>query len=178
MRGEIMWDFDKLFAEGNVVGLLYPDGEIVLFPCKFREESNIENLIQYYGNKDLKCEDYKIQYIIRLDEHGNVVEKVFDRERDIKPEPDPMPELETGMFVRVADKTDWRDSTVAYVDHQNNRIIAKEGWYETLSRKDEWQYLRIVEVFSKNVCCFNQCKDSIVIWRSSEYQDYLDSKSN
>lgn len=169
-----MCDYDKLFAEGNIVGLLYPDGGIVPIPCKFREESNIENLIQYYGNKDLKCEEYKIQYIIRLDEHGNVVEKLFDRDTNM---PNPMPELETGMFVKIADKTSWRHNTLAYVDHQNNRLISKEGWFETLSRKDEWQYLRIVEVFSKNVCCFNQCVDSSVIWRSPEYQAYLDSKS-
>ena len=98
-----MWDYDKLFAEGNVVGLLYPDGEIVPIPCKFREESNIENLIQYYGNKDLKCEDYKIQYIIRLDEHGNVAEKLFDRDRDMKK---PMPKLEDGMFGKTG-TFDW-----------------------------------------------------------------------
>lgn len=88
----------------------------------------------------------------------------------------PMPELETGMFVKLVDKTNWRDNTVAYVDYQNNRVIAKEGWYEKLSNRDEWQYLKIVEVFSKNVCCFNQCVDNRVIWRSPEYQDYLDSK--
>lgn len=78
MKGDKnMWDYDKLFAEGNIIGLLYPDGEIVPIPCKFRKTSNVENLNKYYGNENLSCEEYKIQYIIRLDEHGNVVEKLI-----------------------------------------------------------------------------------------------------
>lgn len=178
-----MWDYDKLFAEENIVGLTIEDGEdvynqVISNPDYWEDGQEINwNL---YKNEELSsCEEtgfkFEIQYIIRLDEHGNVVEKLFDREEDM---PKPMPELKTGMFVRLADKTNWKDNTVAYVDRQNNRLIAKEGWFEALSRKDEWQYLRIVEVFSKNVCCFNLCVDNSVIWRSPEYQAYLDSKSN
>lgn len=173
-----MQDYDKLFADGNVIGIK------VLSSNKFYnyivDNRNINNnsFWSYYKNNaltDKDDSDFEIQYIIRLDEHGNVIEKLFDREKDM---PKPMPELKTGMFVRLADKTNWKDNTVAYVDHQNNRLIAKEGWFEALSRKDEWRYLRIVEVFSKNVCCFNLCVDNSVIWRSPEYQAYLDSKSN
>ena len=169
-----MWDYDKLFADRNIVGISYPDGEIVPILVKFQKESNKESLIKYYGNEKLSNDEYKIQYIIRLDKHGNIIEKLFDRDTDMS---NPMPELETGMFVRIADRTDWRDNTLAYVDHQNNRLISKKGWSEVLSKKDEWQYLRIVEVFSKNVCCFDQCVDNRVIWRSPEYQDYLDCKN-
>ena len=99
-----MWDYDKLFAEGNVVGL------------KNKKTNNLSPTIVYqkelwgeigyvdwkdYFNKELFFKSsypFEIQYIIRLDEHGNVVEKLFDRERDM---PNYMPELETGMFVRV-----------------------------------------------------------------------------
>lgn len=173
-----MWNYDKLFAEGNIVGIK------VLSSNKFynyivdNRNINNNNFWSYYKNNTLTDKDdsdFEIQYIIRLDEHGNVVEKLFHRDTDM---PESMPELKTGMFVRMADRANWRDNTIAYVDHQNNRLIAKEGWFETLSRKDEWQYLRIVEVFSKNVCCFDQCVDNRVIWRSPEYQAYLDSKSN
>lgn len=182
-----MWDYDKLFAEGNIVGVknCYRNK---IFPTSI-DDTTSTAWLNTYKNNNLCCKDqdinvddvvyatdFEIQYIIRLDEHGNVVERLFDRERDMKPEPEPMPELETGMFVKFADKANWEDNTVAYVDHQNNRLIAKEGWFEALSRKDEWQYLRIVEVFSKNVCCFDQCVDNRVIWRSPEYQAYLDSK--
>ena len=176
-----MWDYDKLFAEGNVVGFYV--GLIKSFSAKVIDEYQKEILHNCYKNNSLSyCPEYcsrenetKIQYIIRLDEHGNVVEKLFDREKDM---PETMPELETGMFVKLADRTNWKDNSVAYVDYQNNRLISKEGWYEKLSNIDKWQYLRIVEVFSKNVCCFDQCVDNRVIWRSPDYQAYLDSKSN
>lgn len=184
-----MWNYDKLFADGNIIGIKN---------C-YRDEvfNNVVDVttstswLEAYKNDELCCKDqhvdvdeiikhgyttnFEIQYIIRLDEYGNVVEKLFNREKDM---PKPMPNLETGMFIRIADRTSWRDNTIAYVDHQNDRLIAQKGWVETLSKKDEWHYLRIVEVFSKNVCCFNQCVDNSVIWRSPEYQDYLDSKVN
>lgn len=176
-----MWDYDKLFAEGNVVGI---KNEVtkefgVYQITRNKELPKDAQYFQYgrywddFANTLLARSDIFIQYIIRLDEHGNVVEKLFDRNTDMPT----MPELETGMFVKLADKTNWRDNTVAYVDYQNNRVIAKEGWYEKLSNRDEWQYLKIVEVFSKSVCCFNQCVDSRVIWRSPDYQTYLDSKN-
>ena len=148
-----MWDYNKLFAVGNVVGVkVLSSNNIYNYVVDSRKPLN--NIWSYYKNSDLRNKDdsdFEIQYIIRLDEHGNVVEKLFDRETDM---PTPMPELETGMFVKIADRTSWRDNTLAYVDHQNNRLISKEGWFETLSRKDEWQYLRIVEVFSKKCLLF------------------------
>lgn len=169
----LMWDYNKLFAEGNIVGIKYINyiGNHII-PQKTRWGIDNEDW-KIFWNNELKSGVAEIQYIIRLDEHGNVVEKLFDRNTDMPT----MPELETGMFVKLADKTNWRDNTVAYVDYQNNRVIAKEGWYEKLSNRDEWQYLKIVEVFSKSVCCFNQCVDSRVIWRSPDYQTYLDSKN-
>ena len=169
-----MWDYDKLFAEGNIVGLLYPDGEIVPVLCKFREESNIENLIQYYGNKDLKYEDYKIQYIIRLDEHGNVVERLFDRERDM---PKPIPKLETGMFVRVGEH---KDNVLGFIDAENNHIIYQDGGYDFINSDGFWDGVvsTIIEVYGKDTLGFSYCRNDEVIWRSPEYQDYLDSKVN
>lgn len=181
-----MRDYDKLFAEGNILGIKNCHENFIYNQVVDFSEPGF--WIDGYQNNGLSCKkqyvvsdkignsyttDFEIQYIIRLDEHGNVAERLFNRERDMEK---PMPELETGMFIKLADKTNWRDNTVAYVDYQNNRIIAKEGWYEKLSNRDEWQYLRIVEVFSKSVCCFNQCVDNRVIWRNPEYQAYLDSK--
>lgn len=77
-----MWDYDKLFANENIVGIGYPDGEIVPYLVKFQKQSNRENLIKYCGNENLGGDVCKIQYIIRLDEHGNVVEKLFDRDKN------------------------------------------------------------------------------------------------
>lgn len=182
-----MWDYDKLFAKGNIIGVKNCYENFIYNQIIGSSENNF--WVNGYQNNELSYKkqhvindkdgseyttDFEIQYIIRLDEHGNVVERLFDRARDMS---NSMPELETGMFIRIADKTNWRDNTVAYVDYQNNRIIAKEGWYEKLSNRDEWQYLKIVEVFSKSVCCFDQCVNSRAIWRSLDYQTYLDSKN-
>lgn len=156
-----MWDYDKLFAEGNIVGLLYPDGEIVPVPCKFREESNIENLIQYYRNKDLKCEDYKIQYIIRLDEHGNVVEKLFDRERDI---PKPMPKLGDGMFVKIY--SPYRNESSFGLIY-NNKVVYQNGeWDEIYDLTEDV----VIEIYSAEALCFNSCQEPYLLWRNPKYQ--------
>lgn len=165
-----MWDYDKLFTEGNIVGLLYPDGEIVPVPCKFREESNIENLIQYYGNKDLKCEDYKIQYIIRLDEHGNVVKRLFDREKDM---PKPMPELETGMFALIFNY-DHTETRLGYINAERNVIIYQSGGWDHINENKD----KILKIYSIDCNCFRGCSEHRVVWRNPEYQSYLNSKSN
>lgn len=159
-----MWDYDKLFAEGNVVGLLYPDGEIVPFPCKFQEKSNIENLIKYYGNKDLKCEDFEIQYIIRLDEHGNVIEKLFDRERDMKPELKPMPKLEDGMFIKTYSPYK-NESSFGLI--YNNKVVYQNGdWDEIYDLTED----NVIEIYSAEALCFNSCQAPYLLWRNPKYQ--------
>lgn len=103
-----MWDYDKLFAIGNIIGFYVPLIEKYTVHVIDEKQKNI--LHNYYKNKLLlysgpicSYEDMKtkIQYIVRLDEHGNVIEKLFDREKDL---PNFMPELKTGMFVTVVNK--------------------------------------------------------------------------
>lgn len=101
-----MWDYDKLFAEGNVIGLKNVGKGIVYTlvvnsPLNWKK-NNASNWWDYQ-NESLKWGAFAIQYIVRLDEHGNVIEKLFDRQRDMK---EPMPELKTGMFVKVCDEDD------------------------------------------------------------------------
>lgn len=151
-----MWDYDKLFAENNIIGILYPDGEIVPTPCKFRTTNNTNILIEYYGNKDLSYDDCKVQYIIRLDEHGNVVERLFDREKDI---PEPIPELETGMFVRVP------ESGLGYVNVEDNRVIYQSGGFDDIDGYDG-VYSDIVEVYK--TCSFNYCDSDTLIWSKKQ----------
>ena len=85
-----MWDYDKLFAEGNIIGFYVPLIEKYTVHVIDEKQKNI--LYNYYKNKLLSYsgpiisyEDMKtkIQYIVRLDEHGNVIEKLFDREEDM-----------------------------------------------------------------------------------------------
>lgn len=176
-----MWDYDKLFAEGNVVGIK------VLSSNKFYnyivDNRNINNnhFWSYYKNNTLTDKDdsdFEIQYIIHLDEHGNVVEKLFDRERDMKPEPKPMPELKTGMFVKVKD---YEEIKMGFVYAEENHVIYQEGGYDFIY-EDEIMgngiVADIVEVYSEDACAFEYCDEDVLIWRDPDYQSYLDSKSN
>lgn len=173
-----MWDYDKLFAEGNIVGISPRKNEVINLICS-KSSHNIDGFRNLYSNNDLSYKNIKIQYIIRLDEHGNVVEKLFDREVDM---PKPMPELETGMFVRITDHGNMRNTILGYVDIQNCRVIYQDGTYSNLVplyTKKSKVITDIVEVYSHKALCFNGClSNEALIWRSPEYQAYLDSKSN
>lgn len=163
-----MWDYDKLFAIGNIVGIKDQNENISVLCI-----DNIELKIQTsynYGNEKLSYRGYQIQYIIRLDEHGNVVERLFDREKDI---PSPMPKLETGMFVLIFNY-DHTEIRLGYINAERNMIIYQSGgWDHIDENKDE-----ILKVYSNNCNCFDGCIEHRVIWRNPEYQAYLNSESN
>lgn len=168
-----MWDYDKLFAEGNIVGIK------VLSSNKFYnyivDNRNINNnsFWSYYKNDTLSDKDdsdFEIQYIIRLDEHGNVVERLFDREVDI---PKPMPELETGMFVLIFNY-DHTETRLGYINAEKNMIIYQSGGWDYINENED----EILKVYSNNCNCFDGCIEHRVIWRNPEYQAYFDSKSN
>ena len=82
----------------------------------------------------------------------------------------PMPELETGMFVRV------EDEGLGYVDTKNNRIVYQNGTYDYIS--GEFGITSdIIEVYGKESCSFNGCMVDKPIWSSLDYQVYLDSRN-
>lgn len=185
-----MWDYDKLFADGNIIGIKNCYRDKV-----FNNAVDITTGVTWlegYKNEELSCKnqyvdvddkikhgyttDFKIQYIIRLDEHGNVAERLFDREHDM---PKPMPELETGMFVRVIDNGNMDYTVLGYVDIQNCRIIYQDGKYNDMVNMEKLKgIVDIVEVYSIKTLCFNRCfSNENLIWRSPEYQAYLDSKN-
>lgn len=161
-----MWDYDKLFTVGNVICV----GDII----SSVDEFNIMDWRDNYANKELThkaLSNGKIQYIIRLDGHGNVVEKLFDRERDMESKPEPMPELKTGMFVRVAGYDD--SGSLGFIDVENNHIIYQSGGYDYI--KDE-QYsegvmYNIIEVYDKSARCFDGCRSkNHLIWKDPKYK--------
>ena len=166
-----MWDYNKLFTKGNVIGLKDTKENKLYTHVVYEKEDWMDyfNDSLSYKPKNIASE---IQYIVHLDEHGNVVEKLFDRDRDMKPKTKPMPELETGMFVRV------KDEGLGYVDTRNNRIVYQHGGYDVLDG-DEYLpnvLLQIIEVYSEHACAFSYCNDDVLIWRDPDYQAYLDSK--
>lgn len=177
-----MWDYDKLFAEDNIVGLTIEDGEdvynqVVSNPDYWEDGQEMNwNL---YKNEELSsCEEtgfkFEIQYIIRLDEHGNVAEKVFDRDRDMAK---PMPELEDGMFIRVMFKNNPYDQALGFINLKRGQIVYQDGGYDLISNMNHWMKTKIVEVYAPEVMSFTLCKHNRPIWRDPKYQAYLDSKS-
>lgn len=185
-----MWDYDKLFAEGNILGIknLYTKQilnsvvDTYSYDYWFDDYKNNE-----LSSKNCKVDvdyivghgyttDFEIQYIIRLDEYGNVVEKLFDREADM---PKPIPKLEDGMFIRITDDNSYYyGNTLAYVDLNRNRIIGQDGCWCFVDDIINKEGAELVEIYASNVNNFNGCIPELVIWRSPEYQAYLNSKSN
>ena len=173
-----MWDYDKLFAEGNVIGI---KNEVtkefgVYQITRNKELPRDAQYFQYgrhwtdFANALLARSDIFIQYIIRLDEHGNVIEKLFDRDTDM---PKPMPELETGMFVLIFNYNH-TETRLGYINAERNMVIYQTGgWDHIDENKDE-----ILKIYSDSCNCFDGCSEHRVIWRNPEYQKYLDSKSN
>ena len=192
-----MWDYDKLFANNNVVGVkVLSSNNIYNYVVDSRKSSNI--IWSYYKNSKLKDTDdgnSEIQYIIRLDEHGNVIERLFDREVDM---PKPMPELEDGMFGKIG-TFDWDEyGNVEYLNIEdfvitNNRVlfvqhdgeIGSWGLIEDLvDSTPNNKYALCDEDISTPIEIYKNVKYLIddsdtfeVIWRHPEYQKYLDSKS-
>lgn len=162
-----MWDYDKLFAEGNVVGLKYKETNTIISVDTYNLK---DALFKYYQNNLLESSNQQIQYIIHLDEHGNVVEKLFDRDRDM---PEPMPELETGMFALIFNY-DHTKTRLGYINAERNMVIYQTGGWDYINEnKDD-----ILKVYSNNCNCFDGCSEHRVIWRNQEYQAYFNSKSN
>lgn len=179
-----MWDYDKLFAEGNIIGIkncyrnkvynTVVDESIGIYWLEGYKNKQL-CLKEQYVDDDSKVKhgyttDFEIQYVVRLDEHGNVAEKLFDRDRDM---PGPMPDLETGMFIRVL------ISGLGFVDSEHNHVIYQTGGYDFIDNEEDICGIAssIVEVYSKNTYAFEYCNKDNLIWRSSEYQSYLDSKN-
>lgn len=175
-----MWDYDKLFAEGNIVGLKnLHNNKIYNHGIPNKNCWGDTNEVDWYcfENNNLKRNMLEIQYIIRLDEHGNVIEKLFDRERDMKPEAVPMPELKDGMFIRVAFKNNYLDQNLGFVNLSQGRIIYQEGGYDWVNNIKTWKEAKIIEIYDPGALSFHFCRYTTPIWRSPEYQTYLDSKN-
>lgn len=169
-----MWDYDKLFAKGNILGIKNCYENLIFNQVIDFSEPGF--WIDGYQNNELSCKDqyvvsdkighsyttdFEIQYIIRLDEHGNVVEKLFDRDTDM---PKPMPDLETGMFVRV---NGYGGSRIGFVDAENNHVIYQEGGYDFIDDDDINDcgiVSEIVEVYDKDTRAFNFCTKDNLIW--------------
>lgn len=167
-----MWDYDKLFAEGNIVGIKNNKTNKIYIDS-IDTKSDKEFYIEDYGvdTLDYSPSNEQIQYIIRLDEHGNVVEKLFDREKDM---PKPMPELETGMFVVVRHG---ESKHLGYVDVEHNKIIYQSGGWDEIYGKygvTSCSCVKILSIYDKKASCFDGCRADNILWRETE-SNYFNS---
>lgn len=172
-----MFDYEKLFAEGNVVGVKFFNSVINEVVSEKRQWGvNNKEDWKIFWNNELKLGEVKIQYIIRLDNNGNVVERLFDREKDMVT---PRPELKTGMFVKTVYYNEhnkqfefnsaYGDGLLGVIIDKN--IIYSNGQHDYINNATQ-QY--IAEIYKEE--CFNLC--NYPVWRHPEYQKYLDSKTN
>ena len=165
-----MWDYNRLFAEGNIVGLHnVREGETygwaVVNKSYWHQSGQIN--WQDYFNPELSFDTgfylFEIQYIIRLDNKGQVAERLFDRDKDM---PKPMPKLETGMFVYVPHT----GCGLGFVDAENNHIIYQSGNFDYIqdNKLGKGIIAEITKVYDKNtVYSFNLCDACKPIWRKS-----------
>lgn len=122
------WDFDKLFDKNNVVGLKnMTNGKTYVHTVSNKSV----NWKDYMNDKLSECRfvpaqngqvEFRIQYILKLDENGEVAERLFDRRRDM------MPEIKDGTIV----KGRFNEFGVAI----NNRIVYESGMCDTLSEEN------------------------------------------
>lgn len=172
-----MWNFNKLFTKGNIVGVGYFNNVINEIVSSENEwGSNHKTDWAVFWNNNLQSGEAKIQYIIRLDDNGNIVEKLFDREKDMVT---PRPELKTGMFVKTVYYNEhnkqfefnsaYGDGLLGVIIDKN--IIYSNGQHDYINNATQ-QY--IAEIYKEE--CFNLC--NYPVWRHPEYQKYLELKTN
>ena len=165
-----MWDYDKLFAEGNIVGLHnVREGETygwTVVDKSYWHQSGQINWQDYF-NPELSFDTgfclFEIQYIIRLDDKGQVSERLFDRDKDMKPEANPMPELEHGMIIEIVSND---KKILGYIDKYRDLIVYQNGAYDTIESYRVWANKQVIAIY-KDVESFNQCNYTEPIWRKS-----------
>ena len=84
-----------------------------------------------------------------------------------------MPELKTGMFVRVAGYGD--SGSLGFIDVENNHIIYQSGGYDYIKDKQysEGVMYNIIEVYDKSALCFDGCRSkNHLIWKDPKYKAY------
>lgn len=186
------WDYDKIFAEGNIIGVknVYRNK---VFPFSVDEDS-VKWLRNNYENEELSCKnkhvvdndvphsyrtDFNIQYVIRLDENGNISEKIFDRNKGIIE----YPELNVGTFGKTMyfngeDFEEDDNSFGKFVIAKNGYISYRSGGYDRIKTilefKNDKSGAKIVELYDANF--FNECDNSNLIWRNPMYEKWLKEK--
>lgn len=166
-----MFNFDKLFAKDNIIVLknqttghvyYYTADEFGMNWNDYKNESlSYTTLVNNVINTT-----FTIQSIIRLNEKGDVVEKLFDRVTDMPPI------VETGMFVEISQ--DFKANQLGVV--VKDRVHCQNGESYLLSEFNDGVYpfknyafsKKIVKIWDENSYGFNGCERRIPIWEDKE----------
>ena len=120
------WDYDKLFAVGNYIGVKNPNSKKIMY-----EPIEYDDVYDWYDYKNENLtssldKNWIVYRIIQLNNEGEITNVVFDREKDM---PKPMPELKTGMFVDV------KGSGLGVV--VSNKVVYRDGGFDFCNLKDD-----------------------------------------
>lgn len=158
-----MLDYNKLFALGNIVGI------------RDRKDNRITNEVikdvnKYlmYKNSGLSSSAFKeIQYIISIDTNGDIIEKIFDRNRDMI---NPFELVEDGNFVLVYTEDIGR-LKLGYVNINKNNVIYQLGGYDYFRGEyglESFSEIEIIAIY--DAVSFNTCKKSELRWYNKLYE--------
>ena len=160
------WDYDKLFAIGNVIGVK-SDKDIEVGVV---DSFNQQDWGKLYGNNLLSTKDNKIKWIVSFNADGTIKERVFDRDKYIPV--NPMPKLETGMIIELHSDEENHKGIVV-----NDKIIYSDYGFDYVEDFDEDSedyeynpYYCIVKIWDNNGYGFGKdyCSDNYLIWSKEE----------
>ena len=127
-----MFDYDKLFAEGNIIGLRNKELDYIFVHRIYSKD--IQKVLKdedtafvnwdNYKNERLAIFDMEIAWIATYDENYCSFEVIFNREKDM---PKELPEIKDGMFVHITDGEDY-DSGLGVV--VGDKIVYQDGGFD------------------------------------------------
>lgn len=171
-----MLNYNKLFENGNIVGRKNLQKSWSLSKTIVDIIGKTKNDWSEYFNENLSCNEFEIQYIIRLDSEGNIYEKLFDRHENktIYNFPNPMPPIWRYSFVRLFDSLSGKtilamaDPTRGMLHYKNETLDGEK--YSCLEDEE----IIITEIYPESVECFSECDEIEPIWRNPAWLKYRD----
>lgn len=155
-------DYNKLFALGNIIGI------------RNRKDNKITNEVikdvnKYlmYKNSGLSSSFEEIQYIISIDANGDIIEKIFNRDRDMI---NPFELVEDGNFILVYSKSTGR-LQLGYVNINKNAVVYQCGGYDYFRGEyglENFSEAEIIAIYNAN--SFNSCTKTKLNWYNKLYE--------
>ena len=160
-----MVDFNKIFQVGNIIGVY--DGNGLSFVGVI-DIKNIEEWKQKYQNYSLSYGNAKIQWVSKVNDTGESIEKIFDRKRDISNE---LPEIKNGMIVRTYVPASREPSSKLGIVVDDKIVYTSGGWNNLKDFDEYGNRVNVPGVGILNVyqtCDLDNCIDATCIWSKED----------